>query len=67
MVAGVSIGALIGGLYSLNGDLWYVYWRAKEFANRVSSYWRQILDLTYPLAAWFTGHVCMRLMLMLLC
>ena len=56
MISGVSIGALIGGLYSINEDVWYTYWRAKEFALRVSSIWRQLLDLTYPLTSWFTGH-----------
>jgi lysophospholipid hydrolase len=56
LVGGCSIGSFIGGLYALNEDIWYVYWRAKEFSQRMDSKWRQILDLTYPLTAWFTGH-----------
>jgi hypothetical protein len=58
MVGGVSIGSFIGGLYSQNEDIWYVYWKAKEFSSRVASRWRQALDLTYPLAAWFSGNEC---------
>ncbi|KAI3636634.1 hypothetical protein MIR68_005323 [Amoeboaphelidium protococcarum] len=56
MIGGVSIGALIGGLYSLNEDIYYVYWRAGDFGSRVNSVWRQILDLTYPLTSWFSGN-----------
>lgn len=56
MVGGVSIGALIGGLYSLNQDIYFTYWRAKDFSSRASSIWRQLLDLTYPLASWFSGN-----------
>ena len=61
VVGGVSIGALIGGLYCRNEDVWYMYWRAKEFSQRVTSLWRQLLDLTYPMTAWFTGRECMRI------
>jgi lysophospholipid hydrolase len=56
MVGGVSIGSFIGGLYSRYEDIWFTYWKAKEFSSRVTSIWRQLLDLTYPLTSWFTGH-----------
>lgn len=56
IVSGVSIGALVGGLYSLNEDVWFVYWKAKEFASKAGSLWRQLLDLTYPVTSWFSGQ-----------
>ena len=28
---------------------------AARFCTKMSSYWRQALDLTYPVTAWFTG------------
>ena len=56
MVGGVSIGALIGGLYAMREDIYYAYWRAMDFSNRTTSVWRQILDLTYPLTSWFSGN-----------
>jgi lysophospholipid hydrolase len=56
MVGGTSIGSFIGGLYSRYEDIWYTYWRAKDFASRMTSVWRQLLDLTYPVTSWFTGH-----------
>jgi lysophospholipid hydrolase len=58
MVGGVSIGSLIGGFYAHTEDIWFTYWRAKEFSNRTSSMWRQLLDLTYPVTSMFTGHEC---------
>ncbi|KAJ3022451.1 phosphatidylcholine and lysophosphatidylcholine phospholipase [Thoreauomyces humboldtii] len=56
MVGGTSIGSFVGGLYARDNDHVSVYGRAKMFAGRVVSKWRQILDLTYPVTAMFTGH-----------
>ncbi|CAG8445117.1 7489_t:CDS:10 [Acaulospora morrowiae] len=56
MVGGTSIGSLIGGLYARDSDNVAILGRAKAFAARMSSKWRQIFDLTYPVTAWFTGH-----------
>ncbi|CEP11574.1 hypothetical protein [Parasitella parasitica] len=56
MIGGTSIGSFVGGLYARNMDLVSVIARSKMFAGRVSSIWRQIMDLTYPVTAWFTGH-----------
>ncbi|KAI9263644.1 hypothetical protein EDC94DRAFT_560931 [Helicostylum pulchrum] len=56
IVGGTSIGSFVGGLYARNMDLVSVIARSRMFAGRVSSIWRQIMDLTYPVTAWFTGH-----------
>ncbi|KAJ3160960.1 phosphatidylcholine and lysophosphatidylcholine phospholipase [Geranomyces variabilis] len=56
MVGGTSIGSFVGGLYARDNDHVAVYGRAKMFAGRIVSKWRQILDLTYPVTAMFTGH-----------
>ncbi|OAD80146.1 hypothetical protein PHYBLDRAFT_96014, partial [Phycomyces blakesleeanus NRRL 1555(-)] len=56
IVGGTSIGSFVGGLYARNMDLVTTIARTKMFAGRVSSIWRQIMDLTYPVTAWFTGH-----------
>merc|ERR1739836_302956 len=47
-VSGVSIGALIGGLYAVERDLREVTVKARTFSMKMTSYWRQALDLTYP-------------------
>ncbi|KAG0166082.1 phosphatidylcholine and lysophosphatidylcholine phospholipase [Apophysomyces sp. BC1034] len=56
IIGGTSIGSFVGGLYARNGDLVSTIARSKMFAGRVSSVWRQVMDLTYPVTAWFTGH-----------
>ncbi|CAG8566586.1 1142_t:CDS:2 [Paraglomus brasilianum] len=56
MVGGVSIGSYVGGLYARVPDHVAIIGRAKAFCGRMSSKWRQIFDLTYPLTAWFSGH-----------
>ncbi|KAI8920993.1 hypothetical protein DFJ77DRAFT_448181 [Powellomyces hirtus] len=56
MVGGTSIGSFVGGLYARDNDHVSVYGRAKMFAGRFVSKWRQIADLTYPITAMFTGH-----------
>ncbi|RHZ78801.1 hypothetical protein Glove_156g41 [Diversispora epigaea] len=56
MVGGTSIGSFIGGLYARDSDNVAIFGRAKAFASRMSSKWRQASDLTYPITAWFTGH-----------
>ncbi|KAI8340906.1 hypothetical protein BC941DRAFT_228183 [Chlamydoabsidia padenii] len=56
IIGGTSIGSFVGGLYATNMDLVSTIARSKLFAGRVSSIWRQLMDLTYPVTAWFTGH-----------
>ncbi|CAJ0905564.1 9517_t:CDS:10 [Entrophospora sp. SA101] len=56
MIGGTSIGSFIGGLYARDSDNVAILGRAKAFASRMSSKWRQVFDLTYPVTAWFTGY-----------
>ncbi|TNY20475.1 hypothetical protein DMC30DRAFT_352286 [Rhodotorula diobovata] len=56
MVGGTSIGAFVGGLYAREGDLVSAYGRAKRFSGRMSTLWRILTDLTYPVVAYTTGH-----------
>lgn len=52
MVGGTSIGAFVGGLYALEGDLVSTFGRAKRFSGRMSTLWRILTDLTYPVVAY---------------
>ncbi|BGP15400.1 phosphatidylcholine and lysophosphatidylcholine phospholipase [Rhodosporidiobolus nylandii] len=56
MIGGTSIGSFIGGLYAKEGDLVSTYGRAKRFSGRMSTLWRILTDLTYPVVAYTTGH-----------
>ena len=56
IVGGTSIGAFIGGLYALDGDVVPMYGRAKRFSGRMAGLWRFVLDLTYPAVSYTTGH-----------
>ncbi|GAA99008.1 uncharacterized protein L969DRAFT_100884 [Mixia osmundae IAM 14324] len=55
-IGGTSIGSLIGGLYARNGDLVSTFGRTKRFSGRMSTLWRILTDVTYPLVAYTTGH-----------
>ncbi|KAM0789045.1 hypothetical protein ACM66B_003110 [Microbotryomycetes sp. NB124-2] len=56
MVGGTSIGAFVGGLYAREGELVSTFGRAKRFSGRMSTLWRILTDLTYPVVAYTTGH-----------
>lgn len=56
MVGGTSIGAFVGGLYAREGDLVSTYGRLKRFSGRMSTLWRILTDLTYPVVAYTTGE-----------
>lgn len=55
-IAGCSIGSFVGGLYSRETDLLETTGRTKQFAGRMGSVWRILSDVTYPFAAYTTGH-----------
>lgn len=61
MVGGTSIGAFVGGLYAREGELVSTFGRAKRFSGRMSTLWRIITDLTYPVVAYTTGELSRRL------
>ncbi|XP_025833574.1 neuropathy target esterase sws [Agrilus planipennis] len=56
MVGGVSIGALMGALWSIEKDITTVTQKAREWAKKMTQWWRQILDLTYPVTSMFSGR-----------
>lgn len=56
LIGGTSIGSFVGGLYAMDYNIVSIYGRAKKFAKRVSSLWRSILDLTYPVTSYITGY-----------
>ena len=56
IIGGTSIGAFIGAVYAQDADVVPMYGRVKKFAGRMGSMWRFALDLTYPTAAYTTGH-----------
>lgn len=60
MVGGTSIGAFVGGLYAREGELVSTYGRAKRFSGRMSTLWRILTDLTYPVVAYTTGQSSLR-------
>lgn len=55
MIGGVSIGAFMGALWAQENDLTRVTQIARNWSFVMTSRWRQILDLTYPITAMFTG------------
>ncbi|GFY60412.1 neuropathy target esterase sws [Trichonephila inaurata madagascariensis] len=55
MVGGVSIGAFMGALWCQESDVTTMTQKAREWSYKMNSYWHQILDLTYPATAMFTG------------
>ncbi|OTF76396.1 patatin-like phospholipase domain-containing protein [Euroglyphus maynei] len=56
MVGGVSIGAFMGALWCQENNLTAFIQKAQSWSNGMISYWHQILDLTYPSTAMFTGN-----------
>ena len=56
IVGGTSIGSFIGGLYARDYNVVSIYGRIKQFSARISSKWRMILDLTWPVTSYTTGH-----------
>ncbi|CAB60678.1 lysophospholipase [Schizosaccharomyces pombe] len=56
IIGGTSIGAFNGGLYAWEADLVPMFGRAKKFCGRMANLWRFVLDVTYPQAAYTTGH-----------
>lgn len=55
-IAGCSIGSFVGGLYAGATDLIETTGRVKQFSGRMGSMLRILSDVTYPHAAYTTGH-----------
>lgn len=56
MVGGVSIGSFMGALWCMENNLTTFIQKAHNWSMGMTSIWPQLLDLTYPSAAMFTGH-----------
>ncbi|XP_051167043.1 neuropathy target esterase sws isoform X2 [Leptopilina boulardi] len=55
MVGGVSIGAFMGALWCMEKNIVTVTQKAREWSTKMTQWWRQILDLTYPMTSMFSG------------
>ncbi|XP_066588208.1 neuropathy target esterase sws isoform X2 [Prorops nasuta] len=55
MVGGVSIGAFMGALWCMEKNITATTQKAREWSKKMTQWWRQILDLTYPMTSMFTG------------
>ncbi|KAJ2778721.1 phosphatidylcholine and lysophosphatidylcholine phospholipase [Coemansia javaensis] len=56
MVGGTSIGAFMAGLYAQTPDSVSIHGPLKAFSRRMSSMWRFLLDVTYPILAYTSGR-----------
>ncbi|CAH0558713.1 unnamed protein product [Brassicogethes aeneus] len=56
MVGGVSIGAFMGALWCQERNITIVTQKAREWSKKMTQWWRQILDLTYPMTSMFSGR-----------
>uniref|UniRef100_A0A4W6FNY8 lysophospholipase n=1 Tax=Lates calcarifer TaxID=8187 RepID=A0A4W6FNY8_LATCA len=55
MVGGTSIGSFMGALYAEEKSYSRMRVRAREWAMDMTSYFKKILDLTYPITSMFSG------------
>ncbi|XP_039658326.1 patatin-like phospholipase domain-containing protein 7 [Perca fluviatilis] len=55
MVGGTSIGSLMGALYAEEKSNSHMRVRAREWSMGMTSYFKKILDLTYPVTSMFSG------------
>ncbi|KAG7194191.1 phosphatidylcholine and lysophosphatidylcholine phospholipase [Scheffersomyces spartinae] len=56
LIGGTSIGSFVGGLYAKDYNVVSIFGRVKMFCTRISSHWRLILDMTYPVTSYITGY-----------
>lgn len=55
MVGGTSIGSIMGAIWAESRDVTRSVQRAREWSKEMTSLWKKILDLTYPVTSMFTG------------
>ncbi|XP_068608693.1 patatin-like phospholipase domain-containing protein 7 [Brachionichthys hirsutus] len=55
LVGGTSIGSLIGALYAEDHSYSRMRMRAREWAMEMTSVFKKVLDLTYPITSMFSG------------
>ncbi|XP_055390605.1 neuropathy target esterase sws isoform X1 [Condylostylus longicornis] len=56
MVGGVSIGAFMGALWCSERSITTVTQKAREWCKKMTQWFRQLLDLTYPITSMFSGR-----------
>nr|XP_036221465.1 neuropathy target esterase sws isoform X1 [Bactrocera oleae] len=56
MVGGVSIGALMGALWCSDRSVTTVTQKAREWSKKMTKWFLQLLDLTYPITSMFSGR-----------
>ncbi|XP_016984826.1 neuropathy target esterase sws isoform X3 [Drosophila rhopaloa] len=56
MVGGVSIGALMGALWCSERNITSVTQKAREWSKKMTKWFLQLLDLTYPITSMFSGR-----------
>jgi lysophospholipid hydrolase len=55
MIGGTSIGSFMGALWAEENNYERFEKRARDWSISMTSYFRQALDLTYPVTSMFTG------------
>ncbi|KAG7264399.1 hypothetical protein CRUP_025004 [Coryphaenoides rupestris] len=55
MIGGTSIGSLMGALYAEDRSHSRMRMRAREWAMEMTSVFKKVLDLTYPITSMFSG------------
>ncbi|KAL8574962.1 hypothetical protein ACOMHN_064494 [Nucella lapillus] len=55
MIGGTSMGSFIGALWAEERQFPKFNIRAKEWAIKMTSIWKKVIDLTYPYTSMFTG------------
>uniref|UniRef100_A0A3Q3XKY2 lysophospholipase n=1 Tax=Mola mola TaxID=94237 RepID=A0A3Q3XKY2_MOLML len=55
LIGGTSIGSLIGALYAEDRSYSRLRMRAREWAMEMTSVFKKVLDLTYPVTSMFSG------------
>ncbi|XP_040013279.1 patatin-like phospholipase domain-containing protein 7a isoform X2 [Xiphias gladius] len=55
LIGGTSIGSLMGALYSEDRSHSRMRMRAREWAMEMTSVFKKVLDLTYPVTSMFSG------------
>ncbi|KAH8419963.1 hypothetical protein KR009_004462 [Drosophila setifemur] len=56
MVGGVSIGALMGALWCSERNITTVIHKARTWSKKMTKWFLQLLDLTYPITSMFSGR-----------
>ncbi|XP_037936421.1 neuropathy target esterase sws isoform X1 [Teleopsis dalmanni] len=56
MVGGVSIGALMGAIWCSERNITTTTQKAREWSKKMTKWFLQLLDLTYPITSMFSGR-----------